>query len=114
MNNIKAEVGFNEQSHAEYLKKAKDEDVRINHFFDQTNPYGGVTVVWSREEFYKNSKMVRVSVAWCSIADSFSRKIGTFLALKSRYLYQESIILPVGDLEDEVVINRLRRFFLLV
>lgn len=57
--------------------------VRVVHFFDKTDPKGGVTVAYRKTSEHNSSNMVEVAVAYCSSKDSFSKKIGTGLALQN-------------------------------
>ncbi len=56
--------------------------IRVVHFFDRTDPKGGVTVAYRKTSEHNSSNMVEVAVAYCSPKDQFSKKIGTSLALE--------------------------------
>ncbi len=67
--------------------------IRVAHFFNLDHPYGGVTVAYSKTSDFKNCKMVKVAVAYCSDLDPFSKKLGTSLALEN-YSNGNTILVP--------------------
>lgn len=81
---------------ASYKKDIKSNTldiVSIVHAFNKENPKGGVTIAYRQCEYFKNSKMVEVTAVYCSEADSFSRKIGTKMAL-NKFAKGETMLVP--------------------
>ena len=86
----------------ELLNKAKLLRIGIVHVFDPNAPKGGLTVAFRKSGQYKSGKMVECSVASCSDQDSFSKKIGTTIALE-KFFDERTIELPLlayYDLRD--------------
>lgn len=87
------------------LDKALEDDVHIVH---DNNGYGGFTFCWARETAYAKSKMIRISVSFCSPKDQFCRKIGAYNALSNWYNKNETIVLPVGSEDSANIVNNIR------
>jgi hypothetical protein len=69
---------------ATYIRYAAENNIKIVHIFNKERPKGGLTVAFRKTMPHQAStNMVEVAVATCSLADNFSRKIGTHLALQS-------------------------------
>ena len=81
------------------------------HVVHQNNIMGGFTFAWQRATDFPKSKMVVVAVSYCSVKDQFSRKIGTFNALNNFLNKDNTILLPVGDTDSAVIVERLREIF---
>ena len=66
------------------LRKANVLGVRVVHVFDDNHPKGGLTIAFRKAvPEHTSTNMVEVSVATCSRLDTFSRKIGTEMALSN-------------------------------
>ena len=79
----------------EMLLKAKLCGVGIVHIKDHDGwRKGGMTVAFRKSNQYKYGRMVEVAVATCSPEDTFSRKIGTKMALE-KFFGGERIELPL-------------------
>lgn len=72
---------------------------------------GGVTIAWSRE--VPHGHMIRVSTAYCSKYDTFTKKIGTQLAV-DKMLHGISMDVPVFDKSHWAVQDHLRAMFYMV
>ena len=109
MQDINAEA---ENYRQELVSFAKDANISIVHIFDKENPKGGLTVAFRKHMPHQNStNMVEVAVATCSTLDTFSRKIGTRMALE---LFAEgrTIDLPLSCGHKEEDLNlRVKEFF---
>lgn len=79
------------------LSDAKRKGVQVVHVFDQDNPKGGLTVAFRKVKPNQiSTNMVDVAIATCSFADTFSRKIGTGLAL-SKWFDGEIVQMPLSS-----------------
>ena len=86
---------FEEDRRQEMLLKAKLCGVGIVHIKEHdTWRKGGMTVAFRKCNQYKSGRMVEVAVAVCSPEDTFSRKIGTSMALQ-KFFSGETIELPL-------------------
>ena len=104
--NIFADFDFD--SYFELLEMANVEQVHLVH---HNLGFGGFSFCWQRCTEYPGNKMVKVSVSFCSEKDQFCRKIGAFHALDTFFAGQ-LIMLPVGDQDSAVIVQRLRNIFL--
>lgn len=83
----------------EYLKKLiAQEHIRVVHLFDKDFPYGGCTIAY-RPERHDNSgfptgRFARVSVAYCSPSDRYSRRTGEAIAV-GKLIGNESVLMPI-------------------
>lgn len=84
-----------ERQRAELLDYATKMGVGLVHIYDKDSPKGGLTVAFRKTTQYKSGVMVEVAVATCSTQDSFSKKIGTVLAL-GKFADGETIYLPIN------------------
>lgn len=66
------------------LQAARADGVSIVHVKHYSN-YGGITVAFAKSNKYRSGDMVTVAVQTCSRSDSFSKKVGTYLALCKFY-----------------------------
>lgn len=82
---------------ASLVEKSRMLGVGIVHVFDPDWPKGGLTIAFRKVSEFKSGKMVECAVATCSAADTFSKKIGTQLALEM-FFEEKTIMLPL--LED--------------
>lgn len=86
---------FVEDYRQELMLKAKLCGVGIVHIKEHNSwRKGGMTVAFKKCNQYKNGRMVEVAVAVCSPEDTFSRKIGTQVALE-KFFSGETIELPL-------------------
>ena len=85
-------------------------DLKILHVFNREYNHGGVTIVWTRCEEHRNSRMVEVAVAYCHPQDKYVRKTGSQLAV-SRWLNGNTVIVPAGDVSNQVVSYNLEKMF---
>ena len=100
-----------EQERLELIEVAKEEGIGIVHIFDKENPKGGLTVAFRKNSPYKSGKMVSVAVATCSTQDTFSKKLGTKLAIQE-FLEGKTINLPLlVAYEDEDINGAVKRAF---
>ena len=88
----------------------KDHDIRICHGYDPQNNRGGVTIAYRKCSNWKNTKMVEVSLAYCSSKDSFNKKIGTQLAV-DRFLVGNTVMVPVRFGHDDTIVGNLLQMF---
>lgn len=79
---------------AELLADAKAQGVGIVHINPSWLNKGGITIAFKKSSQYKSGSMVDVAVATCSKLDTFSRKIGTTIALE-KFFEGETIQLPL-------------------
>lgn len=86
-----------DRQRADLLNYAEQVGVGVVHVYDKTNPKGGMTVAYRKATQYKSGFMVEVAVATCSEKDSFSKKIGTLLAL-GKFADGETILVPIRGL----------------
>lgn len=93
-----------------YLDDMMDLDIRICHGYDRYNNRGGVTIAYRKASGWKNTKMVEVSLAYCSSKDSFSRKIGAQLAVE-RFVAGNTVMVPVRHKIDETIVGNLLDMF---
>ena len=87
-----------------------DHDIRICHGYDPQNNRGGVTIAYRKCSIWKNTKMVEVSLAYCSSKDSFNKKIGTQLAV-DRFLVGNTVMVPVRFGHDDTIVGNLLQMF---
>ncbi len=97
---------------AELLSDAKRNGVGIVHIFCTANNKGGLTVAFRKvKPRQQSTNMVDVAVATCSIDDTFSRKIGTELAL-AKWFDGDTIQLPLSSGHaDEDLNGRVKEAF---
>jgi hypothetical protein len=80
LKNLKASIEDERQT---LLADAKRNGVQLVHIFCTADTKGGLTIAFRKSRPNEQStNMVDVAVATCSFADTFSRKIGTHLALQ--------------------------------
>ena len=79
---------------AELLEAARARGIGIVHIHPDWNNKGGITIAFKKSSKYRSGSMVDVAVATCSNQDTFSRKIGTTLALE-KFDEGETIQLPL-------------------
>jgi hypothetical protein len=98
---------------AELLSDAKRNGVGIVHIFCTENTKGGLTVAFRKARPNQQStNMVDVAVATCSFEDTFSRKIGTELALAKWFDGDNIIQLPLSSGHaDEDLNGRVKEAF---
>lgn len=92
-------------------KVIKDLELNIIHCFDPEHNRGGVTICYKKCENHRNSRMVEVSVSYCSQHDSYNKKIGVRQAVE-RFYYNETITVPARsyNCDDSIPINLERMF----
>lgn len=102
-----------EQDRQSLLSDAKRNGVQVVHIFDQDNPKGGLTIAFRKVKPNQiSTNMVEVAVATCSHADTFSRKLGTQLAL-SAFFNGPTIMLPLSSgYRDEDLNGRVKQAFM--
>ena len=93
-----------------YLDDMMDHDIRICHGYDPQDNRGGVTIAYRKCSDWRNTKMVEVSVAYCSSKDSFNKKIGCQLAV-DRFMNGNTIMVPVRDRTDDSIVGNLLHMF---
>lgn len=93
-----------------YLDDMKDLDIRVCHGYDTQNNRGGVTIAYRKCSNWKNTKMVEVSLAYCSSKDSFNKKIGTQLAV-DRFVNRNTVQVPVRFGHDSTIVGNLLQMF---
>ena len=91
----------------EMLLKAKLCGVGIVHIKSDEGGWrkGGMTVAFKKSNRYPRGRMVEVAVAVCSPDDTFSRKIGTKLALE-KFFSEQVIELPLLEFYSPEDINQ--------
>lgn len=78
------------------LEDAENEGVSIVHIFNPASPKGGLTVAFRKHlPEHTSTNMVEVAVVTCSSVDTFSRKVGTAMAL-SDFFTDKTIDLPLS------------------
>lgn len=87
-----------------------DHDIRVCHGYDPQDNRGGVTIAYRKCSGWRNTKMVEVSLAYCSSKDSFSKKIGVQLAV-DRFMNGNTIMVPVRDRTDDSIVGNLLHMF---
>ena len=109
LNSLKASIEDERQT---LLADAKRNGVNIVHIFCTANTKGGLTVAFRKTRPNETStNMVDVAVATCSFADTFSRKIGTHLALQ-KWFDGDLIQLPLSSgYADEDLNGRVKEAF---
>lgn len=102
-----------EEYRQELLSDAKRNGVQIVHIFNEANPKGGLTIAFRKSQPRQHStNMVDVSIATCSFADTFSRKTGTFQALK-RWFDGDITPMPLSSgWKDEDLNGRVKDAFM--
>lgn len=93
-----------------YLDDMEDHDIRICHGYDPYVNRGGVTIAYRKCSSWRNTKMVEVSVAYCSGKDSFNKKIGVQLAV-DRFMNGNTIMVPARDKTDDTIVGNLLEMF---
>lgn len=93
-----------------YLDDMMDHDIRICHGYNPEDNRGGVTVAYRKCSDWRNTKMVEVSVAYCSSKDSFNKKIGVQLAVE-RFMNGNTIMVPARDKTDDTIVGNLLQMF---
>lgn len=78
---------------------ARDEGIKVAYFFDRNKgaPKGGVTVAWKYALRPQVGRMVEVSVSYCSIKDTFTKKIGRQKVLENFFAERNTMLLPFGS-----------------
>lgn len=91
----------------EMLLKAKLCGVGIVHIKSDEGGWrkGGMTIAFKKSNHYPRGRMVEVAVAVCSPDDTFSRKVGTKLALE-KFFSGEVIELPLLEFYSPQDINQ--------
>lgn len=103
---------FDFETYYNLLSWAKDEQVHLLHCFDPDYAWGGCTIAWKREGDGKNSRMLRVSISYCSDKDQFCRRIGATNAL-TNFFNENSILVPLGSNDSALIVRNLRNMFYL-
>jgi hypothetical protein len=86
-----------EQERQTLLADAKRNGVSIVHIFCTENTKGGLTIAFRKTRPNEQStNMVDVAIATCSFSDTFSRKIGTQIALQ-KWFDGDMIQLPLSS-----------------
>ena len=93
-----------------YLDDMMDHDIRICHGYNPSDNRGGVTIAYRKCSDWRNTKMVEVSVAYCSSKDSFNKKIGVELAV-DRFMNGNTIMVPARDKTDDSIVGNLLNMF---
>lgn len=77
--------------------------IKLVHIYSAFNPMGGLTVAFRKANEHKNTKMVTVAVATCSMSDAFSKKIGAANAM-NQFMAGMTIDLPLlqGHVEEDL------------
>ena len=88
------------ENRAFLLNKAQVLGVGLVHVFDERFAKGGMTIAFKARSPYKGGVMVEVAVATCSAEDSFSKAIGTKLALEA-FFNGATIDLPILKIWDK-------------
>lgn len=88
----------------------KDHDIRICHGYDPEDNRGGVTIAYRKCSGWRNTKMVEVSLAYCSNKDSFNKKIGVQLAV-DRFMNGNTVMVPVRIRHDDTIVGNLLNMF---
>jgi hypothetical protein len=101
-----------EQERQLLLSDAKRNGVQIVHIFNKSNTMGGLTVAFRKTRpGQQSTNMVDVAIATCSFADTFSRRIGTGLAL-SKWFDGEIVQMPLSSgWRDEDLNGRVKDAF---
>jgi len=87
-----------------------DHDIRICHGYNRHDNRGGVTVAYRKCSNWRNTRMVEVSLAYCSPKDSFNKKIGVELAV-ARFLDGYTVMVPVRHGHDDTIVGNLLAMF---
>lgn len=75
------------------------------------NGKGGVTIAWRKTSFTRNARMVEVAVAYCSPADTYTKKIGKNAAMRN-FLEGKTVLVPARTYKsDEFIPDNLRYMF---
>jgi hypothetical protein len=104
------EVGFDADVYDGYLCHANSKGIHIVHTRNGYGNMGGYTFAWQRTTDNIRGRMVRVAVSFCSEKDQFNRKVGSWNAL-SNFIEGKSILLPVGDEDNTIIVENLRAVF---
>lgn len=86
------------------------EKINITHCMGSSGE-GGVTIAWRKTSDTKNARMVEVAVAYCSPADTFTKKIGKELALDNFYSGQTVLVPARSWKSDDTIPHNLRNMF---
>jgi hypothetical protein len=84
-----------DKQRTDLLAYAEQMKIGVVHIFDKEYPMGGLTVAFRKLSPYDSGVMVEVAVVTCSKLDTFSKKIGTLLAL-GKFADGETIALPLN------------------
>lgn len=77
------EEGLKEVSIAQ---RARDDGIQLLYHFDREYPkHGGYTIAYRKSSPFKSGKMVDVAVSYCSVGDTFDKKVGRALAIQNFY-----------------------------
>ena len=72
---------------------------------------GGVTIAWRKTSDTKNARMVEVALAYCSPADTFTKKIGKKNAWES-FMSGMTVLVPArSNKDDDSIPANLREMF---
>ena len=87
-----------------------DFDIRICHGYNRHDNRGGVTIAYRKCSNWRNTRMVEVSLAYCSPKDSFNKKIGAELAV-DRFINGNTVMVPVRYGHDDTIVGNLLAMF---
>lgn len=93
-----------------YLDDMKEWGIRVCHGYDLQDNRGGVTIAYRKCSDWRNTKMVEVSLAYCSSKDSFSKKVGCELAV-DRFMNGNTVMVPVRIRHDDTIVGNLLHMF---
>lgn len=93
-----------------YLDDMADHNIRVCHGYDPHDNRGGVTIAYRKCGGWRNTKMVEVSLAYCSSKDSFNKKVGVQLAV-DRFMNGNTVVVPVRDRHDDTIVGNLLHMF---
>jgi hypothetical protein len=85
-------------------------DIRICHGYNRHDNRGGVTIAYRKCSNWRNTRMVEVSLAYCSPKDSFNKKIGVQLAV-DRFVNGNTVMVPVRYGHDDTIVGNLLAMF---
>ena len=87
-----------------------DHNIRICHGYNPYDNRGGVTIAYRKCSTWSNTRMVEVSLAYCSPKDSFNKKIGVELAV-TRFLDGYTVMVPARHGHDNTIVGNLLAMF---
>lgn len=102
-----------EQERLELLDEAKRNGIKVVHVFNTDNPKGGLSIAFRKcMPNQVSTNMVECAVVTCSYNDTFSRKVGTNLALQ-KWFDGTTITLPLSSGHTyEDLSGRVKRAFM--